>query len=317
MTTPKKYVDQSVLNELQKLETWKTAVALSFDWAVIATAIGLSEYFGNWGAYFLAIIVIAGRMHAIASLIHEFAHVRFVTNPTLNDWIGDLTAAWPLFTMVHGYRKNHFQHHKFYNTEKDPDYRAKYGTARFTFPQKRVREVIFHLLGYIATINSIKDLKSGLTRLNTKSSSTVTYKVLRIGVYAAALALLIWFNALDEFALYWLVPYLTFFMAIMYVRSVAEHFAIEDIDNKLEGTRTVVPAFWERAFFGPHQVSYHLEHHIFPYVPFYNLPKLHAALMSNPEYRARAHITYGYFSGLLGECLRHGNYRRLPALELS
>ena len=61
--------------------------------------------------------------------------------------------------------------------------------------------------------------------------------------------------------------------------------------------------FWERCFFAPHNINHHIEHHLFPGVPFYNLPKLSAALMRDETYRANAHITRGYSTGVLRECL--------------
>ena len=155
-------------------------------------------------------------------------------------------------------------------------------------------------------------MRSGLVRLNRKNKLPPAYIASRLGFYAVVFGLLAIFGLVDELILYWFVPYFSLFMTLMYVRSVAEHFAIPDFDNKLEGTRTVVPAFWERAFFGPHNVSYHLEHHLYAAVPFYNLPLLHAELMENPEYRKCAHITHGYTTGLLRECLANG-YSKEPS----
>jgi fatty acid desaturase len=34
-------------------------------------------------------------------------------------------------------------------------------------------------------------------------------------------------------------------------------------------------------------MNFHAEHHFFPYVPHYNLPKLRALLRATPEYRER------------------------------
>ena len=141
----KLYLDAAKLKNLQQLESWKTISVLLLDWLVIAAAIGLSEYSASWIVYLAAILCIAGRQHAIASLIHEFSHYRFVLDKKLNDRVGDLLAAWPLLVTVDSYRQNHLQHHQFANTERDPDYMAKFGTKRFTFPQK-VRNLVLNLL---------------------------------------------------------------------------------------------------------------------------------------------------------------------------
>jgi fatty acid desaturase len=253
----------------------------------------------------LAALVIGGRMHALGVLVHEFAHYRFVHNKRVNDWVGDVFAAWPLLVTVDGYRNNHLQHHQHANTEKDPDYMVKVGVERWTFP-KRVRNLILTLSGYVAGINGYRDMRTALDRLNKAKAMPKAYIAARLSFYVGTLALIALIGGLDEFLVYWLIPYGCLFFTFNYIRSAAEHFAIDDIDNKLEGTRTVLPHFWERAFFSPHNVSYHLEHHLYPAVPYYNLPKLHAALMRNDEFRARAHITRGYTTGLVREMLSHG-----------
>ena len=86
-----------------------------------------------------------------------------------------------------------------------------------------------------------------------------------------------------------------------YIRSVAEHFGELAYEDDLSASRTVKPALLERFFIAPHQVGYHLEHHLYPGVPFYHLPKLHQLLMKQKKYQEKAHITNGYVRGLLNE----------------
>ena len=86
-----------------------------------------------------------------------------------------------------------------------------------------------------------------------------------------------------------------------YIRSVAEHFGGLSYDNLLSSTRTVRTPFIEKFFIAPHNVGYHLEHHLYPGVPYYNLPKLHQLLMERGNYKEEAHITNGYTQGLLRE----------------
>ena len=86
-----------------------------------------------------------------------------------------------------------------------------------------------------------------------------------------------------------------------YIRSVAEHFGELGYDHLLSSTRTIHANPLERFFLAPHNVSYHLEHHLYPGVPFYNLPALHQMLMEEEEYEEKAHITLGYWNGLMGE----------------
>ena len=86
-----------------------------------------------------------------------------------------------------------------------------------------------------------------------------------------------------------------------YIRSVAEHFGELAYDHNLTSSRTVKANWLERFFLSPHNVGYHLEHHLYPGVPFYHLPKLHKLLMGKKEYSQKAHITKGYVTGLMDE----------------
>jgi fatty acid desaturase len=310
-----RFVEPKRLKELQQLKPWKTVAVIAFDWVIIGLSIAASQAVGTWWAWLIAAFVIAGRMHALASIVHEVAHYRLHRNKVLNDWIGDIFVAWPLLLTINSYRQNHLMHHQHANTELDPDYMVKFNQGRFIFPRKFFG-FLSSLAGYLVGYHGYQDMRTGLNRLNRKLSHSKTYIALRISFYVIVLSSIIFAGYAYEFLIYWLIPYPTIFFGIMYIRSVAEHFAIENIDEKLEGTRTVIPHFWERAFFGPHNVSYHLEHHIYAGVPFYNLPALHKEMMKHPQFAAKAHITYGYTTGLIREILSHAgrqNMSMVPA----
>ena len=97
--------------------------------------------------------------------------------------------------------------------------------------------------------------------------------------------------------IYWIVPLFTYFMWIIYVRGIAEHFGgIEDHEDLLKKTRHLEANFLERLFLTPNYVHVHIGHHLYPSVPFYNLRELQRQLMLNPQYAARAHVTTGYIA---------------------
>jgi fatty acid desaturase len=294
-------IDSDELKELSVLKPWGTVAALILDWVVIAAAIALSSYFAGVWLYLLTVAVIAGRMHGFGVLMHEAAHFRFLKNRKMADVIVDLFMAWPIMATVEGYRQNHLAHHQHTNTDKDPDWAVKLGTVAFTFPQ-RVWVIALNVLGYVAAVNSFRDLAHIMPRV-AGTKQTARYKLARFAYYLGAVTLVTMLGIWKGFLLYWVVPYLTLFFLFLYVRSVAEHFGSMNYDEELGSTRTVIPYLWERCFFAPHNINYHLEHHIFPGVPFYNLPKLSAALMRDEAYRAKAHITRGYSTGVLRECL--------------
>ena len=105
-----------------------------------------------------------------------------------------------------------------------------------------------------------------------------------------------WFG----FLLFWIIPLFTWFMFLMKLRSIAEHFGIADI-NQLGPTRNVTPNLFDRVFICSYGIQYHLDHHHYPTVPCYNLPTLNKELLKSNEYIKNAHVSKGYI-GVLREC---------------
>lgn len=303
------YVHPATLKSLSVLAPWRTAAALAFDWAVIAAAIVIAQWAQHPLVYLLAVAVIGGRMHGLAVLLHDFAHYRFLNgHKQFSDWVCDLLIAWPILTTVASYRGNHLAHHRYANTDQDPDWVFKLGKRKFTFP-KAWQEGVVDLVSYLLVVGSIIDIFGMLHRLKAAEKPPLSYRLLRLGFYIAMAVLFTALGIWADVLLYWVVPYLTTFFLFMHIRSVAEHFGSMDYSHELGGTRSVLPYFWERAFFAPHNVNYHLEHHLYPSVPSYRLPRLHAVLMENPEYAAHAHNTRGYTTGLVRETLFGGASR--------
>jgi len=294
-------IDAALIKRLSILQPGRGVFAIAFDWAVIAAAIVASEQAGRLWVYLLAVAIIAGRMHALAVLMHEGAHFRLFNSRRMNDWISDIFVAWPIFATTGGYRRNHTLHHRHANTADDPDWTSKLGAASFTFPQKAVSAGL-HLLGYLTTIASVRDAVR-LQPLMAVAPVTRARRLARWGYYAGLAVLVTALGVWPKVILYWIVPYFTLFFLFQHVRSVAEHFGSMTYSSELGSTRSVRPYLWERWFFAPHHINRHLEHHLYPGIPFYNLPALHDALMRDPAFASSAHVTRGYTTGLVRECL--------------
>ena len=160
------YVDASTLKRLSVLQPWRTGAALAFDWTIIAACIIVAEQVHNLGVYLLAVIVIGGRMHGLGVLLHDFAHYRFIDKrKQLSDWICELAISWPLLTTVDGYRRNHLAHHRYTNSDNDPDWVFKLGSRKFTFPQAW-QEAVLTLLSYLIVLGSIFDIIGVSRRLS-------------------------------------------------------------------------------------------------------------------------------------------------------
>jgi fatty acid desaturase len=65
----------------------------------------------------------------------------------------------------------------------------------------------------------------------------------------------------------------------------------------LRNTRTTAASLVERLFVAPYWVNYHLEHHLFMFVPCWRLPQAHRALLA-AGLRERMEIQPGYLAVL-------------------
>jgi len=286
------------IREFSQLDSVKFTAAALLECGLIAAAIWISETWWNPLLYVLAVIVIGSRINGLGALMHDAAHYRGYAYRPLNDFVGELLAL-PTSSSMAGYRNTHFAHHRELNSENDPDWRRNLGLEEYEFPAPPAR-MLKHIVQYLS------GLKTGTAVFGfhkNKETRDIPAAIARARLFFFATLLLasIVMGFWKLLVLYWLIPLLTVFLAIRYIRSVAEHYAVEH-ENVLNESRTVLAPTWELWLIAPWGLNYHLEHHLFPGVPCFRLGELHRLLMTREPYPKIAHITHGYFSGLLRDC---------------
>jgi len=157
------------------------------------------------------------------------------------------------------------------------------------------------LLGDLTGLGAVALVKLLRTVASRDTDVSKGFLMARYLYYAGVIAIAFWTGTAHLLFLYWFVPLFTCLVCIFRIRSIAEHSALGGARTRYAGTRTTLPSFLERIFLAPNNVSYHLEHHMYPSVPFFRLPKLHALLRAKPEFQ-EAHMTRGYV-GVLRECV--------------
>src|SRR5260221_10682423 len=78
-----------------------------------------------------------------------------------------------------------------------------------------------------------------------------------------------------QYLVLWVLPLVTVVQAILRLRAIAEHGATTDFSSPLTAARTNLGPAWLRWLIFPHNVNYHVEHHLYASVPQYQLPRLH------------------------------------------
>ncbi len=292
-------LEKAVLRELSHVNSIVSGAHVLLEWGlIVASALLCTRYF-SYPLYVLTVVLIGARQHSLIVLMHDGAHYRLHRNRRINEVIGEALLAYPflLFTM-RDYRANHFAHHRHLNTNKDPDWVRKQ-TPDWKFPKSpfaMAKLLAQNALGFGFMRFLLATLALPKSRLDQRS-------YLRIGYIALACAVITLTGAWVTVALYWLVPLATWAQFAFHVRSIAEHFALPEREGVYGETRTVLANAFDRVFVGCKNVNYHLEHHLFPSVPFFRLGRLHAILMSRDDYRRQAHVTRGYWRVMV-ECTR-------------
>jgi fatty acid desaturase len=296
-----------IIRELSVLRPSKAIAAIAVEWLGIAVAIALCEAAWNPFLYGLAVLWIGARQHALTVLGHDAAHFRLLPDRRWNDWLGNLTAFWPTFVAVENYRQFHAEHHRFTGLPQDGNRRiwrthtaAGNLTAEWSFPKTRAALAVM-LLRRAAFFTGFFWIVRGLAAavVLRRSWGQVVLRLLFYAVIVGALAMT---GMLRAFLLYWIVPFCTAHIGCQYIRLICEHSAVSSADPAYALTRTTLARWWERWLIVPRNIHYHIEHHWYPSVPFYNLPALHERLMAQPRFRSSAVVT-GSVAASLRQCI--------------
>ena len=117
----------------------------------------LCWHYFHWALYLLALLFIGARQHDLLVLMHDGAHYRLFKSRKLNDWMSELFLTWPFFVVsTHGYRANHWAHHRHLNTAEDPDLVGKVG-PHWAFPMP-ARKLLWIVLSDVMGLAQLRTL---------------------------------------------------------------------------------------------------------------------------------------------------------------
>lgn len=210
-------------------------------------------------------------------LVHEASHNLLFQSPTVNRWLG-LLCGLPVLVSVTGFRTNHaFHHARRGSYGESSEWKAPPRVDATSVP-KYLLSIILGAYGFLTALPVIAITHAqGATR-----RKTLTEYTLIIGVYVFV------FSAFPTEAILklWFLP-MILAAHLTEFRAVAEH-GLTTRGNVFTATRTVVSNRF--VSFVMCNINYHLEHHLFPGVPWYNLPKVHRLLQD--EYRRAGSSIY-------------------------
>ncbi|KAA5543908.1 fatty acid desaturase [Roseiconus nitratireducens] len=211
-------------------------------------------------------VLAAASLHGISLLTHEAVHGVLSPNRSLNRWLGILCAI-PVLQNYSAYKVLHLQHHKHLGDAGDPDHYENYSRwSWLVFAMHWLRL----LIGYPIYVTMIPIL--GYRQGNPSDRRWIVFEVFLVLAVAVAAVLLIAPTALLHV---WLIPML-FINTMVNIRGMSQHTFLEQPDDPVRGTRSILTNRLTEFFMC--NENYHLEHHLFPRVPWYNLRRLHLAV---------------------------------------
>ena len=281
---------KELVQNLTRRNPWRASAAILHDFLVLAGAIGAALWFWpNPLVIVPAVIVIGTRQHALFVIAHEAAHYLLFQNRKINDLAGRGCAMLQGLSMC-TYRVIHRLHHNNLYGELDPDtaLHGGYPRGKAYLVKKLLKDLsgltawktYAYFLGGAPALNTstnvaLRPLDDTSEKLRREAKSD---RNLVIVFHVALLAVFAWSGHLVQYLVLWVLPLVSVVQAILRLRAIAEHGATTDFSSPLTAARTNLGAAWLRWALFPHNVNYHVEHHLYASVPQYNLPALHAEM---------------------------------------
>lgn len=288
------FMSMEQLAEVRARSNWKGIALIAHAWALILGAIALVAWWPNPITFLLAVAIVGSRQLGLAILMHDGAHGSLANGEKLNLFLSQWFCAYPVFAETRAYRRYHLKHHAHTQQHDDPDLvlSAPFPITRSSYRRKFLRDITGQT-GYqqrkAQLLNALGRPEWPFVQRAQHFWSKLGPQVLVNALMFAALAVAgVWW----AYPLLWILPLLTWHMAITRIRNIAEHAVVPDSDDPLRNTRTTRAGFLERLFIAPYYVNYHLEHHLLFYVPCYNLPRVHDILSST--YAGRMEVQPSY-----------------------
>lgn len=246
----------------------------------------------RWSSY----IAIGYLWMSMVTFMHDATH-NAMFHSRLANLVFGIVSMIPIFVTFITFKEDHLEHHRFNRSPADPD--------AFTMGRRGFGDfVLFYsylLIGGLLSLihfNFIYPVKKfdaklwGIHLFEIALKAVVCWLVLNAAADQGVLV-----KTLEV----WLWP-VFFFSLFNSMRFIAEHYGTPWNRGQLAGTRTIVsnPV---HAFFW-NNINWHIGHHVYPNVPWYNLVELHRLL--EPQIAAAgAVVDRGYLTVFL-DAIRNG-----------
>lgn len=241
---------------------------LGYYFSIFVLVYGLSLFINN--IFYLILftpivcLIIARQLRGLENIVHFGSHYNISRNKKLNDWFVNLFCAYPMMQDIASYRHFHLKHHNKYGSNEDPC------KLRFNLFIKAKPESINSLISF--TLKNLLSYFSAYYReigLNLKGIM-IFFSYNTIFLYINSIVFDIQFAFLFLF-----MTNLSFWFILPVLRSIAEYGEHDyDRGNTIFDTTFNNISLLDKLLFHPTGDGYHLVHHLYPSVTWWNQRKV-------------------------------------------
>jgi fatty acid desaturase len=256
----------------------------------------------RWSAY----IAVGYLWMSMVTFMHDATHFTLFRTRILN-WVYGILCLLPIFATFVAFRHDHIEHHRHNRSARDPD--------AFTMGRRRVVDFIvfyaYALAGGVLTFLHFNFIYP-FTSFGPRQWAIQIFELALKGiVYWLVLDLAADHGVLGKALSVWLWP--VFFLSLMNsMRFLSEHYGTHWGEGPLRGTRTVISNGVNSFFWN--NINWHIGHHVYPSVPWYNLQELHRIL--EPQIIASGAVVDRSYLAVYWQALRQGP-ESVPRLAVS
>lgn len=302
------------LSELFALRPNRVMLNTLSNWLIILLAWSAVSLWPTWWLTILMIPVIGTRFYALLIIAHDGLHRRLFESRRINDLWNDIFILGTIGTITRLNRVNHMEHHRQLATKEDPD-RYKYISSNkhdyFSF--------CLFLTGLLYLGRALKNVFSPNIKTSINTGKTVQrmerYQFRDIIILFAWQVSLIgglsYYIGWWAYPVLWLMPVYIFGFVADMVRVFAEHSRpiLDDVADESIRLITYQSNILEKQFFAPNNMNYHAAHHLWPAIPYYNLPEADSLMRKSAACNEGLELRNSYLGYLLSY------WRNIPRLS--
>ena len=243
----------------------------------------LAAVYPNPVTIVLGTVLLGGRQLGFFVLTHECGHQSLFRSRRINRFVETWLLSPADFSNGKSYMREHLEHHRSVGQPNDPDL-GNYQDYPIT--RERLKRKLKRDLTGRTGWRTLSAKMRAIAKLNEQTPEDRAALLRGVGLNALMLTVMTAAGA-PWLYLMWLAAMIFVYPTVARIRQIAEHADVPNLrsTDPRQNTRTLYANPLVRLLICPHQVNYHIEHHLMASVPIYRLRQMHRWLLQAGFYQ--------------------------------